>query len=1359
VTTDARENLRSRMPHPRAQTTLPGTWIINASGEGGAGGPVGSAPGKDTQVIFNKGGGYFASPMFIFDYKNQDVKLNVQQGSGFIAPVFNSYADLAPSPSGAVGFQLSNGEMQIFGDGHITCNYIRSNTMFLSNADLQPNPGQVYSFLNSSANAAIYGDGHAGFQWVAANWFDLTTLPYNGQGGVYIPAPPAVPAGGTARVYYDTAKGGFFYNAADGKGWLPFGENQATGYPNNIQYAGASGQFASTPGFSYDPNKGILNVPVQGSAPGVIAPLFNATGEPGSNIAFQAAAAGDTSGTGVSITTSGDLSASHSVGTSYLTLTGLHQSQEPNQTAGNAVIYWNTDKQQLLIGTGNGFIPLGAPPKGPAGAVQLSDGAGAFTYGSGLVYDSAKGILTIPTAGTAPGIIAPLFNATGEPGTGLAFQCLNGPNDVSIDNAGNLSATNSVGAGCLNITGRATDPPQIANTAVIYYNNSTVPGQLKISYGGGGFFPIGNAASGGLYYVQLSDGAGNFKSATSFYYDWTVGQLNVPVVGTTGGIISPLFNANMGGEALAFQAGSVFTVDKSGNLTATGLIQFLRGAVGFSKYTTTSVFLSQTSGDAYYEAATGSAGYAGVIFSSRNSHTSHLIDDGTTAEWMAKGNSNLSLKCEGGGGIIQFATNGSERVRITNPGYVGITTSAPNAWLSFGNFLGGKIAVWDGGVNSQYGFGVQSNLLQIYTPQATTRTGIGYGTSAAFTEVLSIVGSTVGVLNTAPTYTFDVAGTIRASAQGGMISPVFTATGGASNVAFQTSPTNFIVDTLGNVSSIGTISGAAHGFKAPGTAPVTATPPLSGNGYATLYYDTGQNKLLVSYSGAAYVPFGGASASAAGTQGMVQWNNAGALGADAGLVYTGGLLGIGNTSPSAQVDVIGLVGGGLQFRAMNSTVSARYAAGVSATGAPLVAWWSDSAPTYAASIGMGMSTTGPTADIIFGTYVSSAWSERMRLTNGGKLLLGTTSAAPSTMTLYCTSPGYGLRLVNPSYGIDLYNDGGNFYMLLTNGNDPYGAFNGLRPFAINLASGFMWGTGGLSLGTSAAPPNMTSGSGASKGLFVTGGGINCGNGSYVYSAGDLGVARESSPTTGVVYFGNAGSTYLYYNGSDWYLNGGNSLQVAGQANGIVAKVFTATGVAGSNIAFQTSPTNFQVDISGNVTGQGIIGSSNYFTVQGANAMYRMVERNGTNHAWAVYATASVFRVNYDSVGDIFYVNANGQCQAPAFLATSWISSNGGYYVNNAGTQIINGAGTFIGAGVSCSGYGITGSSFATGSFGTVINSSGTFVGNGINCGNGGIGGGGFNVYGGYYGVAGPTSFATNDGRRCYVAGGIVYAIQ
>lgn len=62
--------------------------------------------------------------------------------------------------------------------------------------------------------------------------------------------------------------------------------------------------------------------------------------------------------------------------------------------------------------------------------------------------------------------------------------------------------------------------------------------------------------------------------------------------------------------------------------------------------------------------------------------------------------------------------------------------------------------------------------------------------------------------------------------------------------------------------------------------------------------------------------------------------------------------------------------------------------------------------------------------------------------------------AGGTMTgTLVSSVADAVRMVNGGYGVTLRNDGGDFYLLLTDKEDPYGKWNSLRPFRINLATG------------------------------------------------------------------------------------------------------------------------------------------------------------------------------------------------------------------------------------------------------------------------------------------------------------------
>ena len=112
---------------------------------------------------------------------------------------------------------------------------------------------------------------------------------------------------------------------------------------------------------------------------------------------------------------------------------------------------------------------------------------------------------------------------------------------------------------------------------------------------------------------------------------------------------------------------------------------------------------------------------------------------------------------------IGYYNNGSptENLTITG-GNIGVNTTTPYTSLSLGNSLGDKIALWEIGPTTKYGFGVKSNCLQIYSNATTDRVSIGYYNSGNPTEDLSVVDGKVGIGTINPTYKLDVIGTIRA---------------------------------------------------------------------------------------------------------------------------------------------------------------------------------------------------------------------------------------------------------------------------------------------------------------------------------------------------------------------------------------------------------------------------------------------------------------------------------------------------------------------------------------------------------------------------------------------------------------------
>lgn len=81
-------------------------------------------------------------------------------------------------------------------------------------------------------------------------------------------------------------------------------------------------------------------------------------------------------------------------------------------------------------------------------------------------------------------------------------------------------------------------------------------------------------------------------------------------------------------------------------------------------------------------------------------------------------------------------------------GHVGIGVTAPNFPLSFPEVEGDKICLW-GQSGTNYGFGIASSLLQIYTADSASAVACGYGSSSNFTQTMRIKGDGTLVLGVA----------------------------------------------------------------------------------------------------------------------------------------------------------------------------------------------------------------------------------------------------------------------------------------------------------------------------------------------------------------------------------------------------------------------------------------------------------------------------------------------------------------------------------------------------------------------------------------------------------------------------------
>lgn len=93
---------------------------------------------------------------------------------------------------------------------------------------------------------------------------------------------------------------------------------------------------------------------------------------------------------------------------------------------------------------------------------------------------------------------------------------------------------------------------------------------------------------------------------------------------------------------------------------------------------------------------------------------------------------------------------------MANNGNIGIGTTTPGYPLNFGNSPGDKISLW-GSSGDHYGFGIQNNLMQIFTAGSYADIAFGYGQSGSMTETMRVTGTgQVGIGTSAPGQTLQI---------------------------------------------------------------------------------------------------------------------------------------------------------------------------------------------------------------------------------------------------------------------------------------------------------------------------------------------------------------------------------------------------------------------------------------------------------------------------------------------------------------------------------------------------------------------------------------------------------------------------
>ena len=313
-----------------------------------------------------------------------------------------------------------------------------------------------------------------------------------------------------------------------------------------------------------------------------------------------------------------------------------------------------------------------------------------------------------------------------------------------------------------------------------------------------------------------------------------------------------------------------------------------------------------------------------------------------------------------------------------------------------------------------------------------------------------------------------------------------------------------------------------------------------------------------------------------------------------------GCVGIYNTSPIYTLDVAG---------SMRLNGNYTYIGG---NGGGASTSWAfdhiDTSSTYK-SILFGYANSGGNAAEIGFNYVGAGsgsnyvgmgfyGSRPLNVTYGGNVGIGITNpSAPlhvnTTGTYGIISSGsiWGHRIVYGNYGVSSYQDGSNFYYLITNSGDQYGSYNGLRPFSFSLSTGY------VTLGNGATVNSgFTANGGATvnSGLTVNGSAtVNSG----LTSSGDLSCSATNANlglNRGGIWFNGVGDTnhYLYNNynnrdgagvfdGMKW--NTYNGLWIRGGSSGANTGFFLN---ASGSVGIATTNPGYTLDVNGSFRANG-----------------------------------------------------------------------------------------------------------------------------------------------------------------------------
>ena len=502
-----------------------------------------------------------------------------------------------------------------------------------------------------------------------------------------------------------------------------------------------------------------------------------------------------------------------------------------------------------------------------------------------------------------------------------------------------------------------------------------------------------------------------------------------------------------------------------------------------------------------------------------------------------------------GGPIIFYAA--AETMRITSAGNVGIGTASPDYPLTFAATLGSKVNLFQG---SNYGFGLQVNVLQIFSGGISTRVGIGYGSSASFTETLSVVGGNVGIGTTAPvalltlkcpnaivnsidatrTLLLQVSDAFAADigpqigfggASGGSTTPYTYATiagrkeGTGAYIGYLQFST--IGDTTGVIYERMRITGAGNvgiGTTTPAAKFVVSGPGSDGGGRCDVQVTSGGiigsgiNLISTDTGGKAWALISCGSGNSPGSLGVFD----GTAGSYALWISSAHSVGIGTTTPSQPLHVYnaGLTYIQVQSSSQGYDAAISFSDSTNSCNCGLMAASGGGAGNWAVYNGGIRMVVTPSGNVGIGTATPATEAANCRLALVGAAGQAASSLATSNSQAVASFRGNS----NSGYTLAIGDESANNFPYLQGVN-----WNGGAAAASLLLN--PWG-GFVGIGT-VTPVSA---------LHVNGC-VSIGSGAPTSSPGDLVIARNGAPTTGVVYFGNTGSVYCYWDGGAFNFTG------------------------------------------------------------------------------------------------------------------------------------------------------------------------------------------------------------------------------